>query len=102
MIKAQPAGGSGPDAAMLVFADLADSSAGQALFGAILNPGALEKAVQAVLQQPQRLERPGGRSVPDRVEYAAVRMKLETLLRRLEEQRAILQGKQGADSRGVV
>ena len=240
MIEAQPAGGSGPEPATLIFADLADAPAGQALFGAILNPGALEEAVQAafvgdpqaavtgadegvdavhprphrrpvpaverpdlvrgsapdlpvrqfgeaddglraasvgrgerspllivvaggaaiaahpqvavlggeqrretaarrrvgrrhgqwletgaieclqtimlfgragaegldaqpaVLQQPQRLERPGGRSVHDRAERAAVRMKLEALLPRLEEQRSILQGKQGADSRGVV
>src|ERR1039458_3020016 len=40
-------GGSNPDTATLIFADLADSPAGQALLCAILNPGALEEAVQA-------------------------------------------------------
>src|ERR1035441_9399018 len=47
MIEAQPVGSAGPDPVTPVFADLADSAAGQAFLGAILDPGALEEAVQA-------------------------------------------------------
>ena len=49
MIEAQAVGGAGPDAAALVFADLPDGPAGQALLGAVLDPGALEEAMQAAV-----------------------------------------------------
>ena len=59
-------------------------------------------AQSAVLQQAQRLERPGGRPGQDRAEGAAVRLKLQALVACLEQQHAILQGKQGEDRRDAV
>ena len=46
MIQAQPAGGAGPNAAALILVEFPDAAAGQSFLRAILDPGALEKAMQ--------------------------------------------------------
>src|ERR1017187_5689069 len=68
----------------------------------VLGGSNAEDAQTAVFQQTQRFEWPCGWSVQDRAECTTIRMKLEALLPCFEEQRSILQGKHGADSRGVV